>query len=403
MVKEHYWRISISTYAIIWSFIIGTITAGYLNLVNWVIDLIWHDYLRSAGDIHIWYPFVVCIPLGFLIGFLSHHLGSYPLTIEEVITKVRINGQLDYHYWWKSFTLGLLVLGAGGSIGPEASTTVLTSSMINWLGDRLRWAIYCRHTDQPTNIWTGRLNHHQLAAAPRFTELFHSKRQRTATITFLVVIGVLGAAVIFKLFPEEGVFGIHHHLINWQWINVLTAVPTMIVGLCFGWLFVRLENWAALIINVKLGRIWQGGIFGLILALCSLISGDILFSGEFRIVPFSHEALQLTIPFLLTVAFVKAIVTNLGFAMGWRGGTIFPAIFSSLAIGVASALLLPGDIRINAVIVLAASLTVILGKPLLASILIILLVPIELSPVIIIVALLTMVVIKRLPIKLPAK
>lgn len=169
----------------------------------------------------------------------------------------------------------------------------------------------------------------------------------------------------------------------------------MIVGIAFGWLFIRLENWSALIINVKLSKIWQGGIFGLILATCSLLSNDILFSGEFRIVPFSHEALTLSVPLLLSIAFVKAVVTNLGFAMGWRGGTIFPAIFSSLAIGCACALVLPGDVRVNAVIVLAASLTVILGKPLLTSILLILLVPIELTPVIITVSIATNWLVKK--------
>lgn len=393
--KLEYWKINIGIYAIIWSLIIGILTAGYLNLVNWVINIIWHEFFSSPTEFKTWYPFIICLPFGFLIGFLSHKLGNYPLTIEEVLTKVRMRGKLDYHNWWKSFTLGLLVLGAGGSVGPEASTTVLTNSMINWLGDRLRWSIFCHHNGQENNIWQDRLNRHQLESAPLFSQLFRSKKQKNLIVSFLVIIGILGAAIVFKLFPEEGVFGIHHHTINWQWENLLTAIPIMIVGIAFGWLFIRLENWSALIINVKLSKVWQGGIFGLILATCSLLSNDILFSGEFRIVPFSHEALTLSVPLLLSIAFVKAVVTNLGFSMGWRGGTIFPAIFSSLAIGCACALVLPGDVRVNAVIVLAASLTVILGKPLLTSILLILLVPIELTPVIITVSIATNWLVKK--------
>lgn len=129
--KLEYWKINIGIYAIIWSLIIGILTAGYLNLVNWVINIIWNEFFSSPTEFKTWYPFIICLPFGFLIGFLSHKLGNYPLTIEEVLTKVRMRGKLDYHNWWKSFTLGLLVLGAGGSVGPEASTTVLTSSMIN--------------------------------------------------------------------------------------------------------------------------------------------------------------------------------------------------------------------------------------------------------------------------------
>ncbi|CBL49706.1 hypothetical protein, partial [Lactobacillus crispatus] len=75
-------------------------------------------------------PFFICIPFGFIIGILIKRLGSYPLTIEEVLMSVKQEGKINYHNWWKSLTLGLISLAAGGSIGPEASTTVLGSGMV---------------------------------------------------------------------------------------------------------------------------------------------------------------------------------------------------------------------------------------------------------------------------------
>lgn len=133
------------------------------------------------------------------------------------------------------------------------------------------------------------------------------------------------------------------------------------------------------------------------LAFNSLLTGDILFSGEFRIVPFTHEAFGLSISFLLIIALVKAIMTNLGFAIGWRGGTIFPAIFASVAVSVACAMVLPGDMHINAVVVLATSLTVILEKPILTIIVLVLLIAIELAPVVVVVCFLTGFLIKKIP------
>ena len=227
-----------------------------------------------------------------------------------------------------------MVLGFGDSIGPEASTAVLTGSMVNWLGDRLRW----------------------------------------------------GTA--FKLFPEKGAFGIHHQVIQWAPANLWTWLPALLVGIAFGCFFVYLENSLARLINIRLGPIAQGIIFGLTLALGSLVSPDIMFSGEFRIVPFSDEALKLSVPFLVLLAVLKALLTNLGFVMGWRGGTIFPAIFSSLALGVACAMLLPGNLRVNAIVVVTASLTTILGKPVLVIVLLFFLVAVELAPVVIVIALL---------------
>ncbi|MCD7131629.1 hypothetical protein [Limosilactobacillus balticus] len=35
-----FWRLNIGIYAVVWSLIIGMLTAAYLNLVNWVIDLV---------------------------------------------------------------------------------------------------------------------------------------------------------------------------------------------------------------------------------------------------------------------------------------------------------------------------------------------------------------------------
>lgn len=43
-------------------------------------------------------------------------------------------------------TLGLFVLGGGGDIGPEASTTALTAGMVNWMGDHIKQAWYATNT-----------------------------------------------------------------------------------------------------------------------------------------------------------------------------------------------------------------------------------------------------------------
>ena len=99
-------RISNAIYAVVWSAIIGMITAGYLNLINWIIQMIWGQYMAAPSK-NLWYPFIICIPFGFLIGFLNNRLGSYPLTIKEVLFSVKKNGKVNYHDWWKTAVLGL--------------------------------------------------------------------------------------------------------------------------------------------------------------------------------------------------------------------------------------------------------------------------------------------------------
>ena len=45
------------------------------------------------------------------------------------------------------------------------------------------------------------------------------------------------------------------------------------------------------------------------------------------------QAAKLGPVFLISLAFGKCPLTNFGFGLGWRGGTIFPAIFCSVALG----------------------------------------------------------------------
>ena len=381
-----FWRLKIGIYAVVWSLIIGMLTAAYLNLVNWVIDLVWHQYLDPAVSSK-WYPFLVCIPLGFLIGFLNERWGNYPLTIEQVLTQVRLKGQLNYHNWWKSFILGLLALGAGGSIGPEASTTVLTSSMINWLGDRMRWATLMR---QKVSLWYGKMQTQDLARAPRFSQLFKSKYQRILVISGLVGIGIIGTAIVFKLFPEEGAFGIHERPIHWSWTILWYSLIPLIGGMLFAYFFLYLEKIFARVETWALPALLKATLWGIVLSVLTLVTDYALFSGEFHIVPFSKTALSYSPLFLLLIALIKTISTHVGFAMGWRGGKIFPAIFAIVAVGAAIAQFIPIQPAITVSLAVVASITIILEKPLLTAILLIFLLPISLAPLIFITAYIVM-------------
>lgn len=124
-------KVNILIYTSIWCLLIGAATAAYLDLVNWIIHFFWHFLPTVCHLPKLWIPLIICLPLGLVIGVLNKKLGNYPLTIGNVLNEIHTNGRIQYRDWWKNFTLGLLVLGGGGDIGPEASTTVLTAGMVN--------------------------------------------------------------------------------------------------------------------------------------------------------------------------------------------------------------------------------------------------------------------------------
>ncbi len=71
------------------SFIIGICCATYLNLINFIINFVWHVLFDKLPVPSQALPFFICIPFGFIIGILIKRLGSYPLTIEEVLMSVK--------------------------------------------------------------------------------------------------------------------------------------------------------------------------------------------------------------------------------------------------------------------------------------------------------------------------
>lgn len=392
MTKKY---INILIFSSIWSYIIGTLAALYLNLVNYIIDFIWgyfnHNSHFSWRPI---YPFLICIPLGIIIGFLIKKLGSYPLTIEEVLHEVRSTGKLNYHSWWKSLTLGLLSLGAGGSVGPEASTTVLASGMINWLGDKIR--IMSTHYRAWTHFWQINVDKNILETSPKFNNLFKSKNHQKLFITFNILIGLLGMSVVFKLFPEEGAFGIHRRLIHWSWTILWYSLIPIVIGILFGYFFLYLEKVFTKVEMWHVPAIFKATLWGIILSFLTLITDYALFSGEFHIVPFSKTALSYSPLFLLLIALIKTFSTHAGFAMGWRGGKIFPAIFASVAVGGAIAQFIPIQPVITIALTVVSSITIVLNEPLLTAILLIFLLPISLAPLIFITAYIVMLIHKFL-------
>ena len=127
-------KVLTTIYMAFWSLIIGAATAAYLDLINWVIDFFWKDIPAWLSIPSAWRPLAICMPLSIVIGLSQKYVGAYPLTIAQVLDEVKITGHFDYHRWKQIIYSGLLILGAGASVGPEASASGLVAGMIYWLG-----------------------------------------------------------------------------------------------------------------------------------------------------------------------------------------------------------------------------------------------------------------------------
>ncbi|WP_353738579.1 chloride channel protein [Lactobacillus taiwanensis] len=120
---------------------------------------------------------------------------------------------------------------------------------------------------------------------------------------------MLDTILIFKLFPEEGVFGIHKRAITWSWSIIWYGIIPILAGLIFVYFFLYLEKVFTKLESWKLSPIFKAILWGLVLSSLTLITDYTLFSGEFHIVPFSKTALSYSSLFLLVIALIKTLST----------------------------------------------------------------------------------------------
>lgn len=70
-------------YSCVLGLIVGAVAAFFLLVANFFIDLVWQDI---PGMVSLpFYPMIVGVVGGVLVGLLQKHLGRYPTTIEEIL------------------------------------------------------------------------------------------------------------------------------------------------------------------------------------------------------------------------------------------------------------------------------------------------------------------------------
>ena len=376
--------------------LVGGITGLYLQVVNWLLEFCWKFLPQVTGISESIWPWVFCLPMGIVIGYLQRYFGRYPLTIQQVLQTVRLKGYFDYRNWKRTVISGLIILAAGASVGPEASATGILAGMIYWIGCRFKLAKLLV-SQAPGETWhrqvrqviSQRIVDHQvkLRAQP-ITAYFKSDFQRKVCYGVWTLFGLAGLLGFFKFFPQEGVIGFHLAPLKWQWQGWYVVPLAVIFGWLFGWLFVKVGKLAEKWLDKIEYPIFEGLMGVVLLATGTLVTKDVLFSGEFSIQTFAHDALTMPLSYLIIFAIIKTFMTNVGFALGWRGGTIFPAIFASLSVGAAVAQVVGWMPQLVATMTVAVALTVILERPLVVIICLALIFPLQFIPFVVLISLL---------------
>lgn len=383
-------RFAMLIYCGLLGLLVGLLTAGFLSLVQGGIHLLWTALPRTLSIQTPFYPLIICSLGGLLVGTVQLKRPDYPKTMHETLGAYQKNGRLPYRgAVRRNFIAALIILSLGACAGPEAALVGIVGGMIQWIGDRIQLSGQQKQTLMEmgmgavlVTVFTAPLASIGMGT-DRPQAHYTRKSNKIILYAWTAIFGLLGFASLRHLLPHETILKIRLTPIEWSWHALATLPLAMIAGIIFAAIFLLL-TYVGKVLRPRFQkhRVVSACFGGLLLGLAGVCSPLLLFSGEVQLLDLSKQAAQLSVWVLIGLGLTKIALTTICFELGWRGGTIFPAIFGSAAIGFAVALLSPNAAALLVAVTTAASLTVILKRPGVTAGLLLFLFPLQIWPII---------------------
>lgn len=393
-------------YSCLLGLLVGALASLFLALSNLLIHVTWTMIPEQLDKS--FYPFWICLFGGLLIGLFQTFIGDYPRTMQQTMVEFKTTGRVAYEGTVvKNIVAALLVLTFGASLGPEAALISILGGWMTWAGDRMNWTLQKKGEllelgmgAMMATIFYAPLMGVSEALEDGVTRVDYKRKSLKIFLYALTTgCGLITFTLLNRLFPHEILFSISTPNVNWTPEVFYFLLPAIAIGTGFGYLFRwfgRLLDAVARKFPHPLGLALAAGA---ILGLFGSISSYFLFSGEQKILEFSRIAFDQSVLFLISIAVGKAFLTHVCFSFGWRGGKIFPAVFSSTAMAFALATVVPYTPGLLIAVSVAASCTIILKQPFVTAALLLFLFPLQFFPFILAVAF----VINRLSIRIEGR
>jgi H+/Cl- antiporter ClcA len=337
---------------------VGLISIGFLFAVKTAKELIWTSELERINPVVV---LSICVVGGLLVGVLNqlaeksrsevHDLTEAIADMEEVETKQAPPARLIFG----RAGLGVVSLGFGGPLGPEAPLIALVAQLSSRLSHILK-VTQARVVELSAAGSLGVLFGVPLVLAGIESEEKSKNRnigQRIVARGPEILAAISSLFVITKLLPEIGIHqftSVNSAEVGFG-IDLIWVALIALLAASLGLAIVRATPKARELVVSKIpgGAIPAGLLSGLILGASAVVTPLVLFSGHHEI----QEILDSTIGIgnLLVVVALKTLVLIACLAGGWYGGQIFPLAF----IGAGTALVVAELVNSSATLGLVAA------------------------------------------------
>lgn len=378
------------------------ITAGaviwvFLRAVNVATGFLW-ETLWGKVEVS-WYPVVLCVAGGLILGIIHKFGGDYPEELSVVITKIKKEKYYDYKPLPAMLVGAFFPLILGASVGPEAGLTGMIAALCYWIGNNIKFAKDSRdeYNEIGTAITLGVVFH-----APLFGILSVAEEKTDASdivlpkLSKIVYYGLALATAVITYWALGKVFGkgltsiqgIEDFTVGW--FDYVLLILYVIIGLIL-YMFYQFCDKIFGIASGKIPGILREMIGGLAIGLAAMLMPLILFSGEEQIDYVVENFGNYAPAFLIAAALLKVVLTAFSIRFGFKGGHFFPLIFASVSMGFGLGMIffakdVGGHAAFAAGIVTASALGAQLKKPLAVAALLLLVFPVKMMLFIFVVA-----------------
>lgn len=360
----------ISIYAAVLGVLIGLVSWLFLSIVYKGIHFVWHT-VPERFDIPL-YVFFVPVIVGTLIGLLQRRYGQMPRLMPEILEERKTTGRIDYRLIGFTTITALLVLIGGSSLGPEAALVGIVGGLTTWFSERLR------HVHDELNelqevghsVVLGIVFNAPLFGAIAAEEAEHKKQPM---LNLLATLAGIGTFYLLNQLDERPPFVIKFPAIaslQFEW-SVLFIV---LAGMVFGWIYLVGEH-ALMNLFSRVPILFLTIIGGIGIGAMALLYPDLLFSGEETILEYFNDWERVPLYTLLWLSLLKLLFTAFCLATGWRGGHIYPLLFSSFTLGYFFSAFLNLDTTFAVVVATSALLATAMRQPLAVIVLLVLFFP----------------------------
>ncbi|MEZ5480395.1 MAG: chloride channel protein [Thiolinea sp.] len=334
----------------------GFILALALVIMQKLSALIWAQHYQQNP----FFIFGIFLLGGLLIGGLQQRL-------ERLKQQDQLTADNDSRQLWLIILIGIVAVGLGASIGPEAVIMAAGAQLAliirRYLHASQREAAYIERLGQEATL--GEFYYVPPPGAEPVglvtAEADNVKVHGFARVLTLACV-LLAFFFSLKLLNPDG----GHHRIHLKadalslelWAPLIAAVLAGVCTLLFVRLGHKLTRSSHQALQSPLYRgLLSGILMGLVFAIHPFLRGAGYYELEFL------QTHQIGVLALLLVALLKLLLTLVSVVGGWLGGTIFPLFFVGGALGSAVVQLVPGHADAAMLAAMTSAIYISLRKP----------------------------------------